>query len=1049
MSAPEYVPLWCRSVFSFLRGASHPEELVEQAREYRLPACGITDLDSLAGAVHAAGESRNGDGPPLKIIFGAEITVDPGHRLIMLAENRQGYGNISELISRGRLRSPKGESVVFQDEILQFQGDTLLIWTWRSGDAAELEPLLNPCRGRLYVGITRRRGNDDDAQERRLHQLALRYDLPEVALPRVTFHIPLRRRLRDVLICIRHGTTLDQAGRLLTPNALEALPTREVAFSLYADRPQLLQRTLEIARRCTFSLTELEYRYPEDENSRDRSVPQELRERTFAGARGRYPRGIPDDVTKQLEHELALIGELDYGGYFLTMARIVRFCQNQGIICQGRGSAANSVVCYCLGITAIDPVQMNLLFERFISRERAEPPDIDLDIEHRRREEVIQYVYQRYGRDRAAMVANTVRFRRRSAIRQVGAVFGVPELELERIIRLTGDHGLEAATAIREIAVTMDETRREQFVQLVQETIGIPRHLSIHPGGFLLGNEAICRIVPLENATMPGRTVIQWDKYSLEEMNLFKVDLLGLGALTHLDYAFRLLREHLGVELSLATIPPGCSSTYAMLQRAQTVGVFQLESRAQMAMLPRLKPTTFYDLVVEISLVRPGPITGGMVHPYLRRRAGEEEVVYPHRDLEPILARTLGVPLFQEQVMKLAMVAAGYTPGEADQLRRDMAAWRKTGRIEAHRERITRRMIARGIDEQFALQVFEQIRGFGEYGFPESHAAGFALIAYATAWLRCHYPAVFTAGLLNAWPMGFYNPSTIVQDARRGGVLVRPVDILHSRWECTLEARGAAPGRAPAASPSATSPPAAGKDAHLAVRMGFRFIRGLGHRDWQQLDQARREIPFALTPATAAAYLRELISRAHLDRDVVAALVRSGAFDRLGYDRRHALWDTLGVPAARNDEGLLPAGEIDRSQTVPSWAQTSADERLNWDYLVTGHSTAAHPMERYRQALQKRRIPTAEEIISLPDRTMVTVVGLIIVRQRPETAGGTVFMTLEDETGFINLVIYPDRFTRLRKILLTATFLEARGRLQVAGPVVHLILEQARQPRFT
>ncbi len=1030
-SVAVYVPLWCRSVFSFLRGASYPDELMQQVHQYKLPAMALTDVDSLAGVVQGEVERRRLEesGYAPQLICGSEVSVSGGARIVLLAQDREGYGNISELISRGRQRSPKGESSVFWEEVLQLHRGVILLWTWRSGGAAQIEPIQEVFQDRIYVGITRRKANGDMQQEQALRTLARRYALPLVALPRVTFHQPERRRLRDVLIAIRHNTTLEEAGRLLSPNALEALPAPEVAGALYRDEPQLLSTTRTIAERCSFRLKELQYRYPEEGSRDDRGTPVELQDLTREGAQQRYPQGIPDDVQQQIGRELALIGELDYGGYFLTMARIVMFCREQGIICQGRGSAANSVVCYCLGITAIDPVRMNLLFERFISRERAEPPDIDLDIEHRRREEVIQHVYQRYGRDRAAMVANTVCFRRRSAIRQVGGVFGVPEMDLERIVQLMGDRGLDPGEAIRMVAVEMNEPRRDLFVEIVTQIIGVPRHLSIHPGGFLLGNEAIARIVPVENATMPGRTVIQWDKYSLEEMNLFKVDLLGLGALTHLDYAFRLLAEHEGVELSLATIPPGCQSTYRMLQKGDTVGVFQLESRAQMAMLPRLKPTTFYDLVVEISLVRPGPITGGMVHPYLRRRAGEEEVVYPHPRLRPILERTLGVPLFQEQVMKLAMTAADYTPGEADQLRRDMAAWRQSGRIEAHRERITQRMIDRGIAPEFARQVFEQIRGFGEYGFPESHAAGFALIAYATAWLRCHYPAVFTCALLNAWPMGFYSPATIVQDARRQGLVVRPVDCTYSSWNCTLEDDGTGGLR--------------------AIRMGFRFIRGVGYQDWQRIEAARLEIPIPLRRDTAARYLRELVRRSRADRAVIGAIVQAGAFDRVGYDRRHGLWDSLGISVAElpeGDEDLLISQKVEVGQPVPAWARTEREERVHWDYRVARHSTTAHPMELYRQSLKARRIPTAEELRQKKDGAPVTAVGLVICRQRPATAGGTVFMTLEDETGFINVVIWGKTFTALRHILLSATFLQVQGRLQIAGPVIHLIMKEARIP---
>jgi error-prone DNA polymerase len=603
----------------------------------------------------------------------------------------------------------------------------------------------------------------------------------------VLYHTPSRRRLQDVLACVRHGVTLAAAGRRIRPNAEHDLKSPAAFHALFADDPAAIERTREVAARCAFRLDQIVYRYPSERLPEGKTTAEWLAELTFAGARERYGGAIPDAVAAQLDKELRLIEELDYCGYFLTMWEIVRFCREREILCQGRGSAANSAVCYCLGITAIDPVRMGLLFERFLSRERAEPPDIDLDIMHERREEVIQHVYEKYGRDHAAMVANVIRYRARSAVRDVGKALGLPETALARLTKLLSRSSEIAPAALAQAGLDPEAPAHRHLRELATELCDFPRHLSIHPGGFLLGHEPVIDLVPVENATMPGRTVIQWDKTDIEALGLFKVDLLGLGALSHLDRCLRLIAKHRGVAYSMATLPPDDPATFAMICRADTVGVFQIESRAQMAMLPRLRPQKFYDLAIEVSIIRPGPITGGMVHPYLRRRRKEEPVTYPHPSLIPVLQKTLGVPLFQEQVIRVAMVAADYTPGEADQLRRDMAAWRRSGRIEQHRERLVSRMVAKGIAPEFAERVFQQIRGFGEYGFPESHAASFALISYATAWLKCHYPAEFICALLNAQPMGFYAPSTIVEDARRHKVEVRPVDVRTSGWDCTLE----------------------------------------------------------------------------------------------------------------------------------------------------------------------------------------------------------------------------------------------------------------------
>ncbi|MFQ5830958.1 MAG: error-prone DNA polymerase, partial [Candidatus Methylomirabilia bacterium] len=707
---------------------------------------------------------------------------------------------------------------------------------------------------------------------------------------------------------------------------------------------------------------------------------------------------------------------LDYPGYFLTMWEIVEFCRQRGILCQGRGSAANSAVCFCLGVTAIDPVRMGLLFERFISKERAEPPDIDLDIEHNRREEVIQHVYEKYGRSHAAMVANVIRYRPRSAVRDVGKALALPETSLDRLAKLLSFDGDVGPEALRLAGLDPETPAHRHLLRLADEIQDFPRHLSIHPGGFLLGHEPVHDIVPIENATMPGRTVIQWDKDDLEDLGLFKLDLLGLGALTHLDLCFRLLAEHHGIQLSMATIPPEDPATYEMIRRAQTVGVFQIESRAQMAMLPRLKPRNFYDLVIEVSIVRPGPITGNMVHPYLRRRNGLEPVVYPHPCLTPVLERTLGVPLFQEQVMRLAVVAADYTPGEADQLRRDMGAWRRSGLIERHRDRLISRMQAKGIAPEFAERIFSQILGFGEYGFPESHAASFTLIAYATAWLKCHYPGAFICGLLNAQPMGFYAPSTLVEDARRYGLVVRPVDVRASAWDCALE-------------------PCSESAGSFAVRMGLRYVKGLGEGNGIRIEAARRASPFCS--------LSNFVSRTGLDEAALTFLAEAGAFEGFGLDRRAALWEVRGLVHARR--ASLP---LATSETRPTFAPLSTFEEIVWDYRRTFHSPRGHPLEPLRQELNAQGLPDARTVASMRSGKRVRYAGLVICRQRPASASNVVFMTLEDETGFVNVVLWERVFQRYAGLAKTAMFLGVTGTLQAEQSVIHIVAERLWAPRL-
>ena len=1051
-----YVPLWCKSNFSFLEGASHPEELVGRCRELGIPALALADRDGIYGMARAH-VAAGGGGP--RLIIGAQLTVVDSpeedatgagggetETVVLLVQCREGYGNLCRLISRGRLRSPKGQCRVGWEEacshagglIALRQGRRLLAGSAAAGWRKRAVQLREAFSDRLYGLVTRHRLPDDAAVERRLTALSRRLAIPLAAATEVLYHHRDRRRLQDVVTCIRGRTTLHAAGTLLRPNAEHALKSPAAFARLFADRPELIAATREIAARCAFSLAELRYRYPSERLPAGRTSAQWLRHLAFAGARRRYRGAVPAAVARQLRAELAVIEDLDYCGYFLTMYEVVRFCRTQRIPCQGRGSAANSAVCYCLGITAIDPVRMDLLFERFLSRERAEPPDIDLDIGHRRREEAIQFMYRKYGREHAAMVANVVRYRPRSALREVGKTLAMQATALDRAARLVSYHHSDFPVAVEDAleqaGLDPASPRHRALAELTGQLVDFPRHLSIHPGGFLLGSEPVTTLVPIENAAMEGRTVIQWDKYDVEALGLFKVDLLGLGALTHLDNGFDLIRRHYRRSYTMATVPADDPAVYDMISAGDTVGVFQIESRAQMSMLPRLRPRRFYDLVIQVAIVRPGPITGGMVHPFLRRRNGDEPVEYPHPALRPVLAKTLGVPLFQEQVMKLAVVAADYTPGEADQLRRDMAAWRRSGAIEKHAGRLISRMRAKGIPGEFAARVFDQIRGFGEYGFPESHAASFALLAYLTAWLKRHYHDAFSAALLNAWPMGFYAPATIVDDARRHGVTVLPVDVTRSAWECTLEPEPAPPG-------------AAGRRRRwrCAIRMGLRYVQGLSEGRGAAIAAARAKRPFAS--------VADLVERLpELPRDTLLRLAESGALNALelerpggparpGDRRRAGLWQVLG--AARRRGRAAPLAP-DSPQPETAFAPLDRAAAIAWDYTATGHSARGHPLAPLRRRLAARELPTARQVAAMEHGRQVSCAGLVICRQRPGTASGVVFMTLEDETGFINLVVWPKVFQRFRSTILTAAFLEVSGAVQAQHGVAHVIAGRFR-----
>ncbi len=1012
-----YAPLWCKSNFSFLEGASHPDEIVEQAHRLGLSSVAVTDRDGVYGVVRAHVRAREFG---IKLIVGAQVSVDDGTHLVLLASNRVGYTQLCRLLTTGRRRSDKGSSVVSWPEICRHAEGLIALW---GGECSRLtaaderpnviEDVRSAFSSRLYALISRHRRAHDTALEVMTRERAGRYGIACVAANEVLYHSSVRRAVQDVLTCIRQGVTLSTAGRLLQGNDEYDLKSIYTFLNRFSDCVPDVYRSLEIAEQCDFSLSQLRYVYPSERLPNGYTTSSWLRQLAHRGAAVRYPDRVPSKVRVQIERELKVIEELDYGGYFLTMYDIVEFCRRENILCQGRGSAANSAVCYFLGITAIDPVQMDLLFERFISRERAEPPDIDLDIEHERREEVIQYMYKKYGRDRAAMVANTIRYRPKSALRDVGKVLGLSETFLDRAAKLLGRNATVDGKTLEGAGLEAGAPLHEHLLRLSNEILDFPRHLSIHPGGFLLGHDPVHDIVPIENATMVNRTVIQWDKNDIEELGLFKVDLLGLGALTLLRKCFELIDEHRDRVVDMATLPANDRATYDMICKADTVGVFQIESRAQMSMLPRLKPRNFYDLVIEVSIVRPGPISGGMVHPYLRRRNRLEDVLYPHACLEPVLRKTLGVPLFQEQVMKLAIVAADYTPGEADQLRRDMAAWRHSGRIEKHRQRLVERMIKKGISQEFAERVFEQIRGFGEYGFPESHAASFALIVYATSWLRCHYLSEFVCSLLNAQPMGFYSVATIVDDAKRHGVEMRAVDVTASAWDCTLEASGE----------------------KWAVRMGLRYVKGLDREGERRILLARSRACFRT--------LEDFVRRTALDKGVLVRLAEAGAYHRLERSRRSALWQIRRLEKTRYDE--LVIADVHRKPRFPG---LDALESVIWDYRSSDHSVLAHPLAPLRGRLTEFGLPDAATLNGMRHGSNVRYAGIVICRQRPGTAGGVTFMTVEDETGFVNVVLWKNVFTEYEMLAKSAAFLGLVGKLQVESGVTHLVAERLWIPEL-
>ncbi|HHM04907.1 MAG TPA: error-prone DNA polymerase [Gammaproteobacteria bacterium] len=1006
---PAYAELHCLSNFTFLRGASHPEELVARAAHLGYRALGLTDECSLAGVVraHLAAQQHK-----LHLIIGSEFRLDDGLRLVLLATGRAGYGQLSSLITLARRNAAKGRYRLNRQQ-LAGHGLEACLALWLPGqsiDANELIWLAAHFPGRSWIAVHHLLRGDEAARWRRLRRLGAAHHVPLCAAGGVYMHCRSRRALQDTLTAIRLGIPLHALGGRLQANGERHLRPLETLARLYP--PPLLAETVRIARRCRFSLAELRYEYPRELVPGGYTAHQWLAQLVAEGMRHRWPAGAPVQVRRSVARELALVKELRYEPYFLTVYDIVRFARSRGILCQGRGSAANSAICYCLGITAVDPGRMALLFERFISKERNEPPDIDVDFEHERREEVIQYIYQKYGRERAALAATVIRYRPRSAIRDVGRALGLSRDQIDRLAkshRWWDDKPL-LPQQLQALGFAAGSPVLKRLAVLVDTLIGFPRHLSQHVGGFVIAAGRLSELVPIENAAMAERTVIQWEKDDLEALGLLKVDVLALGMLSAIRKALHYLSAGRPRPLTLADIPPEDPAVYDMIQKADTIGVFQIESRAQMSMLPRLKPRCYYDLVIQIAIVRPGPIQGEMVHPYLARRSGREPVRYPSKEVEGVLSRTLGVPIFQEQVMQLAMVAAGFSAGEADQLRRAMAAWKRRGGLEKFERKLMQGMTARGYSAAFAQQIFRQIRGFGDYGFPESHAASFALLAYASAWLKHHHPAAFTCALLNSQPMGFYRPAQLVQDARRHGVEVLPVDVCHSEEDCTLVAPGP---------PAPLSRPP-------ALRLGLCLVKGLSQAGMARIPRARRDCPFE--------HVQDLAGRARLSRADMEALAAADALKGLAGDRHRAHWQASGV------EQPLPLFESPRFQEAAVLLRRPSEgEDIVADYAACGFSLRRHPLALLRSRLARHGIRTAAQLRSLPSGALTKAAGLVIGRQRPGTASGVIFVTLEDETGHVNVVVWAKVADAQRRVLLQSKLLLVSGTVQQEEGVLHLL----------
>ncbi len=1006
-----YAELHCLSNYSFLRGASHPEELVERAAARGYSALAITDECSLAGVVkaHVAAKQYG-----IKLIIGSEFNLVEGIRLIALAPTRDAYAELSGLISRSRRRSPKGEYTTRLRDVIFHLKRCLIIWL--PGDSNHEmgtgQQLARLCKDRIWIGSSRLLGNDEIRRFRQRWDLAQKLNLPLVACGDVRMHCASRKRLHDVLTALHHNTTVSRLGLRRLANSQQHLRSLEKLLPLYP--PSLIGETLRISQQCHFSLDELRYEYPEEVIPSGQDANTYLREQVALGAAQRWPGGVPDTVQSRIQHELTLISELSYEYYFLTVYDIVRFARERNILCQGRGSAANSVVCYCLHITEVNPEQVNLLFERFISRERDEPPDIDVDFEHERREEVIQYIYNKYTRRRAALAATVITYRSRSAVRDVGKALGLDTALVEDLAKSLAwwNREKELRQRFEQQGVGIPGQQARLFLDLVQEILGFPRHLSQHVGGFVISRGPLSNLVPVENASMEDRTVIQWDKEDIEALGLLKVDVLALGMLSAIRKTLALVHRDNPHIKHLQDIPREDQATYQMLQRADSLGVFQIESRAQMSMLPRLKPACFYDLVIEIAIVRPGPIQGDMVHPYLRRKHGLEAVTYPSEAIKSVLEPTLGVPIFQEQVIRLAMVAAGFTGGEADALRRAITNWGRNSKLLTFEKKLKEGMRGRGYSADFADRLFDQIKGFGGYGFPESHSASFALLAYISAWLKCHHPAAFYVGLLNSQPMGFYTPSQLIQDASRHGVPILPVDVNQSEWNHQL-LTGANQRQAP-------------------IGLGLRLIKGLSESAGSRIADAKRQKSFRS--------ISDLRHRAQLDKGDMEALASADALNSLSGHRHQSQWQVMALqppsPLLRNTPYESESRGLDDGIDLP---EPSVAENVMADYKSMGLTLREHPLALLRHQEPFRQCRRHSDLAALGNNRFVRIAGIVTCRQRPGTASGVVFLTLEDETGNHNVVVWPKVQENFRQALMTAQLLLVKGTLECRDGVMHVI----------
>ncbi|MFB2553516.1 error-prone DNA polymerase [Ensifer soli] len=1021
-----YAELQVSTHFSFLRGASSADDLFAVAAALGIDALGVTDRNTLAGIVRAW-EAAKATG--VRLVAGCRLDLSDGLSILVYPTDRAAWSRLTRLLSLGKSRGGKGRCILDLSDVAAYGDGLLAILVPDEADIEDAEVTASQLRrvaevfgDRAYVSLCLRRRPNDRLRLHMLSAMARRYRVKTVVTNDVLFHEPGRRQLQDIVTCIRLRTTIDDVGFDRERHADRFLKSPAEMQRLFPDDPEALARTREIVERCRFDLGELQYQYPEEALIPGLDAQQSLTRLAWEGARDRYPEGVPQVVRKAIRHELDLIRRMSYAPYFLTVFSIVRYARSQGILCQGRGSAANSAVCYCLGITSIDPENGNLLFERFVSMERDEPPDIDVDFEHARREEVIQWIYRTYGRSHAALCSTVTRYRAKGALRDVGKALGLPDDLIRQLSAGVWGWSKDGVgeKQLKENNLNDGDYRLRLALDLARQLMGAPRHLGQHPGGFVLTQDRLDDLVPIEPAAMDDRQVVEWDKDDIEALKFMKVDVLGLGMLTCMAKAFDLLGEHKGIPLGLAEIEQEDAATYAMIRRADTLGTFQIESRAQMAMLPRLKPRTFYDLVIQVAIVRPGPIQGDMVHPYLRRREGREKVEYPTPELEAVLGKTLGVPLFQESAMKVAMTCAGFSAGEADELRRAMATFKFTGGVSKFRDKLVAGMVTNGYTAEFAEKTFTQLEGFGSYGFPESHAASFALIAYASSWMKCHHPDVFCAALLNSQPVGFYAPAQIVTDARQHGVEIRPVCVNRSRWDCTLERID-------------------GTD-RFAVRLGMRLVKGLSAGDAARIVLSRGSEPFASAD--------DVWRRSGVPTASLVKLAEADAFlPSLHLERRQALWDIkalrgepLALWAAVAEREAQSIAEI-KEPEVTLTAMTEGREVVE-DYGHTGLTLRQHPVSFLRRDLTRRNIVTCAHAMNQRDGRWLMTAGLVLVRQKPGSAKGVMFMTIEDETGIVNAVVWPSLFEKQRRLVLSASMLAINGRIQREGEVVHLVAQR-------